>query len=321
MLRSYFLVIAPVMAFGCSSAAERPQRDSAPPSGASPAVSLPAAQPATVIVPDSEALPGSIFADFERAAAPMKVTWDSMVLALRADSGTARADSDFVRFQSALNGDLVAVNHVAFDHSVEELFHRDWRSDSMQAKYLRAHRIPNDAAAQAIVDSIERLLSTRSIETQDGEGGPTFTVDQKALSKAVGHFLSPATREYLVFTLVVQSHPAADDGYLKISWREFADRLAMMDHFVATYPTNQFSPDLRLALVNEMRLYLQGSEALDAAVPELTPEATENIRYFLAKFGSTPAAAVVRGYRDALAAQGYRGGKTLDEYIAKLPQR
>lgn len=118
-------------------------------------------------------------------------------------------------------------------------------------------------------------------------------------------------------SIVEQSSPGSDDRYLKISWREFADRLAITDHFITTCPTSPFAANPRASLVNTMRLYLQGSEALDAPVRDLTPEATENIRYFLAKYGSTPAAAIVRGYRDALAAQGYRGGKTLNEFMAK----
>lgn len=319
MPRSCLPFFALLVALGCRSGTERQKRPSTPAGGASPAVSPPVAQPGAAGVPPSEALPGSVFADLERAVAPVQVTWDAMVLALRADSGTVRADSVLERFRSALDNDLRAVNQVTRDHDLEDLFHLTWINETMQAKYLRSHGIPNETVARAIADSIERFLAARSIQTEDGEGGPSFTVAEQALSRSVGRFLSPAAREYLELSLLEQSRPTSDDGYLKISWNEFGDRLAMMDHFVSTYPTSPFAADLRGSRDNGLRLYLRGSEGFDSSVPDLTPEAKANMEYFLAKYGSTPAGAVVRGYRDALAARGYRGGKTLDEYLAQRP--
>lgn len=307
MLRSRLPVFAVLMVFGCRSEADRQDRPNLPASGASPATA-----PQAV-------LPGSVFADLERAVAPVQVTWDAMVLSLRADSGTAREDSDFERFQGVLGNDLQAVDHVVRDHDLVDLFHLTWMRKSMQTAFLKSHGIPNDTVAGAIVDSIYRFLKTRSIKTRDGEGGPSFSVSDEALSKSVGRYLSPAAREYLELSLVDQSRPGSDDGYLLIPWNEFGDRLAVTDHFVSTYPASPFAAGLHASQANGLRLYLQGAEPLDAPGPELTAQAKANIAYFLAKYGSTPAGAVVRGYRDALAAQGYRGGKTLLEYFAKTP--
>lgn len=319
MPRSCLLFFALLFALGCRSGTERAARPNARTAGSSLAGAPPNSQPAAKAARPSEPLPGSVFADLERAAAPVQAELDAMALAIRSDSGTARSDSDFVRFRNALGEDLRAIDRVAGDHDLEDLFHLSWMPKAEQAEYLRAHGIPNDTVAWAITDSIERFLAVRSIQVEDGEGGPSFAMAERALSKSVGRFLSPAGREYLELSLLEQSQPTADDAYLKISWNEFGDRLAMTDHIVTTYTTSPFADELRGTLINDLRLYLRGSEGFDASVPEMPRTVTDNIKYFLAKYGSTPAGAVVRGYRDALTAQGYRGGKTLDDYLAKMP--
>jgi hypothetical protein len=267
-------------------------------------------------LPPAAALPRTLFADFDRATAPVRVRWEAMVRSLRADSGTARADSAFAQFRSELEHDMRAVNQVAYDHRLEALFHFTWTNKSLQAAYLKEHGIRDSAAAEALVDSIHTFLKARSINTQDSEGGPSFSVADDALARSVGRFLSPAAREYLALRVVEQSHVAFDDGYLKIPWNDYGDRLAMMDHIASTYPASQFAAQVREDLRDDLRYYLAGLDGPSEPLRELPPDAKANIKYFLAKYGSTAAAVVVRGYSDALAAKGYREGRTLDEFFA-----
>jgi hypothetical protein len=323
MNSAYFPFAALCIAAGCRPGTDRPQPPRAPvsaPSTATPRpVAQPSARPAASGVPSTQPLSGFAVAEFDRATMPVQVTWDSMVVALRADSGTARADSDYVRFDGAFADDLRAGDRMATDPEFETLFDLSPTPDTALADFLKRHGIPSNAAGLAIADSIKRLLTSRSIYIGVSEGEPYLAMSEKSISKSVGRFLSPAAREYIAMSLAEQSQPTADDAYLKISWDEFGDRIALVARFVSSYPTSMFTTGLRGRRDNDLRLYLRGSEGFDAPVPDVTPEAKANIEYYLAKYGSTPAGAIVRGYRDVLAAQGFRGGKTLDEYLAKLP--
>ena len=320
MPQSSLPLLAALVAFACRPGTEREERPR-PPAESVPPAAAPANAPSTAArVRPPDQFPGSLFADVERAVAPVQARLREMVLALRADSGTMRADSAFVRYRDSLVADLRAVNRMSNDRDLEDLFHLAWMPQPQQAAYLRSHGLPSDTVARAIADSLVVFLGSRSVWTYLGEGGPYFAISEQALSGSAGRFLSPAGREYLAFELLEQSRPSAADASLVIPWDEFGDRLAMADRFAAAHPASPFDADMRQARDRYLRLFLRGSASFDGRVPELTAQARANIEHFLAKYGSTPAGAVVRGYRDALAVQGYRGGKTLDEYLAGRPK-
>jgi hypothetical protein len=255
----------------------------------------------------------------ERAASPIRGKLDAMVSSLRADSGLPKADSEYLRLKGTLDSDVEAINKVAWAHDLEGIFHLDGSSKSMQAEYLKQRAIPSDTVAREIVDSVYGFLARRGVKTLDGEGGPMFDIADDTIFKSVGRFLSPAGREYLELMRRQQAEPGSDDGYLKISWAEFADRIAMTDHIATAYPENPFAMGMMADRNHSLRNYLSGAEGPEFPSPVLPAQAKANIEYFLAKYGSTPAAALVRGYRRAVEVQGYRDGRTLDEFFAKLP--
>lgn len=239
-----------------------------------------------------------------------------MTAALRPDSGTPQADSTFARFRGVLDDDLRVINRVAFDRKLDDLFHITWMLESERVETLRHHGIADTAAARVIVDSLIRRLGAQGIWTRDGGEGLVFSVNEDTVAAVVGPLLSPAGRAYLTIASQEQHRPSANDASLMVSWDEFGDRLAA-DGFVSTYPTSPFTAEMRDRGAMFLRFYLRGSPGFDGRAPTLTEAAKTNMEHFLAVYGATPAGAIVRGYRDALKAQGYRGGKTLDEHLAR----
>jgi hypothetical protein len=319
MQRSCSCLLALFVALGCRAGTEHQERVKSRTAAlaTTPAQSSAAAPSETS--PHADTLPGTLFADLERATAPIHAKLETMVLTLRADSGSVKADSDYRQLRSGLNSDIEAVGKVAWEHDLEGLFHLNWMSEPMQAVYLKKRGVADSTVAQKLVDSVYRFLASRAVKTQDGEGGPGFDVADDSVLKSIGRFLSPAGREYLVWSRREQAEPAADDGYLKISGPEFADRIAMMDHIASAYPSSPFAEGMVRERNMRLHFYLGGAEGPELPVPELPPAAKANIDYFLAKYGSTPAAVIVRGYVAALKTRGYREGKTLEEYFEKLP--
>lgn len=264
--------------------------------------------------------PGSLFVDLDSALASFRATLSAIAPALRPDSGTPRADSTYMQLRDTFRGSLRILNRVAADHNLEGLFHVTFLSQARRAAYLKAHNLPDDSTARVLGDSIVTFLRAHAVWSHLGEGGPSFTVSEQSVGDSVGRFLTAAGHAYQHFVTLEQTRPSAADASRMIPWDEFGDRLAATDGFVSAYPASPFYGAMLDARDRFLRFYLRGSDSFDGPVPTLTFVARTNMDRFLARHGSTHAASLVRGYLDAIAAQGYRGGTTLSEYLSALAQ-
>jgi hypothetical protein len=235
--------------------------------------------------------------------APVVEHLDELHRSLRADSGTTRADTIFVRYSRSLDSVLYASVRVLNDSA----FRRSLRPARGHGRRWAARMY--DSIGVATADSLVDYLSANGIWSYLEEGDPGFGISRPALLERFGPYVTPVTTEWLRMAAREQLRPAGQDASLMIPLEELADRWAETDRYIAEHPDAPAAGLARAYHLGYMRAYLSGwdnAPAFRRSTRELVPERRESFERYVARYAGTNNAAIVAEYLDVLAANDYR---------------
>ncbi len=265
--------------------------------------------PVTAPVPAQTDSLTTLLARLESTLAPLVARRDAKATELRRDSGTARADSAFLRFRASLVGSVRAAMQ-AFNDSSLQFF--------VWPEYYRHLRAPADSIDHERADSVIRYLRSRGIWTWLGELGAHFRMSERVLLTSWGPFLTQPTQEYLRLLALKQTRPTGADGSFMISWDELADRVASTDRFLAMYPDALVRDSVGARQLNYLRWYVLGSSTSNVfRRGSRTParEVRSSYERYAALHGSIATGQLIREYLDVLRANDYRYNARVVEFL------
>jgi hypothetical protein len=150
----------------------------------------------------------------DRELAPFDSARARLVLALRADSGTARADSIFLRFDSTTNRALLHVSPTA----------------------QRALGLIGFWPGDSLVERLHQTFLSHGIWMHIDEGEADPVASDSTARSAVGRFLTAPMRAWLDILVTEQLVPTGGDGAIGISLDELGRRIDATDRLRATVP-------------------------------------------------------------------------------------
>lgn len=269
---------------------------------------------------------GAVLTGLDPKLAPLAQSRDSMVRAIHADSGTARADSTFIQFRKSFGAAVAAAVKTFNSPSFEALVvNSGWHAD-MPSDHRRLDGLPTDSAS-VMADSIVAYLNAFGIWTERSEGLAAFDMSETALLRSVGSFLTPPSQAFLRLAAHEQDHPSAEDASLMISWDQLGDLVARTERISTLHPIAPVR-DLVAERYNwYLRFYLFGadnSEVFQRQSREIDPRVRESYERYVAKYRSTASGRLIEGYLDALRANDYRYGAPVAAFVrahTSLPDR
>ncbi len=297
---------ADTSASALDSSARRADTSASPDSAApqSHAIDSTKAPPAALQI-DRDPVTDSLMASgsLEARLQPLAASLDSVIVVLRADSGTARADSAFVRFAAAFGRSVLQVVRT-FDGPE---FQRIMYTHLAYLTYGPNGVSPASNAAQ--VDSLIAVFRGYAIRSYPAEGTAYFAPDTDVLRGRMGVFLTSPMREYLRLAVLEETHPLGGDASIVISWDELSDRLAAVDRLLMDHPDVAARREASDRYRSYLGLYLAGGDNTPTFAHGsrvLQPAVRRSYDRYVTQHGSTRSAQVVRDYRALLQTTGYR---------------
>ena len=259
---------------------------------------------------------GVILADLDPKLAPLVAQRDSMIAMLRRDSGTVRADSEFMLVRKSFGAAAAAAAKTFNDAAFQAIVLPD--SFGTRPTHRRSDGLPWDATTGATADSVVAYLEAYGIWTHRGEGDAYFDASETALLRWVGPLLTPPTQAFLRFASLEEEHPPADDASLMISWDELGERLARTERLLAMYPEAVVHDLIRQRYHWYLRFYLRGADnsgVFKGRSRRIEPIVRASYERYVAKHGATTSGRLLRGYLDVLRANDYRDGAEVVEFV------
>ena len=243
---------------------------------------------------------------------PLAASLDSMVLVLRADSATLRADSSFLGFRREFARSVDAVVRTFDDPEFQRLM-TNYLEQLLHGPYGVPPRHP------VVADSLMRLFRQFGIRSYPAEGVAYFVPADDVLLARMGAFITEPMREYLRIEILEYRRPLGYDGSRAVPLDEISDRLAATDRLLMNHPDTP----VRAALTDHYRRYLgyymtgghntpffeaRRSWVIDSAVRRAYAR-------HLSRHGSTTSAQVIAEYLTLLEASGFRPSAPVVAFI------
>jgi hypothetical protein len=242
---------------------------------------------------------------------------DSMVIALRADSGTARADSSYFRLRDALQDRIDAAARVfnTMDFKVAV-----WPNGMAGVRSLQPVVSPPGQLTPDPIDadSVVSYLASHVVQAHVEEGDAYMSVHIGRLITRVGPFLTGAMRRYVELIRREQEQPCCGDAAIMISWDDLGDRAAAFDRFVVDHPNAAASAEASTKRRQYLGLLLTGSEntpAFSWKTKEMKPEVRASLARYAAKYQQLPSGRTMADYLALLKASGYRRTAAVTRFI------
>ncbi len=222
---------------------------------------------------------------------------DSQVVLFRADSGSVRADSLFVRVDQELRLRVTTASTALYEDTAFQ-------------------RAALDSAGS---DSLRRALAPAGVDLVVSEGTGYLELNLDSVATRLQRFLTAPMREYLRLRAEDQRQGFSEDAGLTITWDQLAERVAKWDRFAAAYP--------RLATEEPaywygtyLRVYLTGmdnSRIFTFEGDSLEPEVRRSYERFARTHPDTRAGTLVSGHLAALAKDGWRDGPARAAFLER----
>jgi hypothetical protein len=243
--------------------------------------------------------------------------FESLPDELRADSGSARADTAVLRLQAALDEMVVDVVKTFNDAEFQALM---W-PEGVRGQRLQARKRAGQEVAPAdprIADSLRVFLDAHGIWSYRAEGDTYFVLSLARFLQATSPYITEGAREALRIALLEQLSPQGPGAVARMQWDSLGDRLAITDRFLATFPAAAASKDIRDRRDRYRYWFLTGADHQDvfaSSTGVLDPAARASFERYVQRHGSTESAALVRTYLELLATSQYRRTPEVAEFL------
>ena len=235
-------------------------------------------------------------AALNRDLAPFNAARARLVATLRADSGTGRADSVFMRYQSATERSL----------------------RKLPPSARRALRLIQYWDTAQVLEPLRDTFLSNGIRLDPGEGDVEPTVSDSVARTAVGRFLTPRMRAWLDLLVADQLQPMGDDGEIVITLEELGRRLDATDRIRAMGLRFAASD----ALDREHKAYLgallagtDNTPAFSHPDSVMVPAFRTSLEQFRAAHPTTESGRLVAQYLRLLNAAGWRKTPPIDSVL------
>lgn len=261
----------------------------------------------------------ALVARLEPLLMPLVRARDSMVNVIRAESATLRADSAYWRFRSSLSSRVESARRTFDGPAFQVVVNSDGAAFQQRNRRIGLPPFDRaDALDKLIADSIRRVLRAHGIWMYIGEGDAYFEMDETALMRTFGPFLTAAGREASRLITLEQATPTAEDASIQVSTEKLSERVATTDVFLEKYPDALGSDQIRERHRIYLGLYLRGSdnsEAFHRRTGILLPELRQSLERYVAKYGTTSSGQIVAKYLAVLKANNYVRNAAVQEFL------
>ena len=255
--------------------------------------------------------------DLEPKLAPVVARLAALPAILKPDSGTARADSLFLRERADLEKSVAEVARTINTEDFQEVV---YPGGAAWQKRRRGSNEPwePDAAALSFADSVKAFAERRGVHLANAEGDVYFQSSMSAQLDAARPYVTPSMQTYLELARDEQLRPTGGDASLIIGWDELGKRVARLEQFELTYPgavAFKLGHDL---FIYNLRWYLRGADntpAFNRDTKVLEPELRRSYNAYMANNPNTPTTILLRGYLDVLQKNGYKDSEAALQYL------
>jgi hypothetical protein len=243
--------------------------------------------------------------------------FESLPDELRADSGSARADTAVLRLQAALDEMVVDVVKTFNDAEFQALM---WPEGARGERLSVARKRAGQEGAPAdprIADSLRVFLDAHGIWSYRAEGDTYFVLSLARFLQATSPFITEGAREALRIALLEQLSPSGGDAAVTIPWDSLGDRLSYTDRFLARFPEAAARNDIRDRRDRYRDAFFTGWDNTNVfgSTGVLDPKVRASFERYVQRHGSTESAALVRTYLELLAKSQYRRTPEIDEFL------
>jgi hypothetical protein len=289
MVRGSLTVAAILALAGCPGGGD-------PASGADSSVATPVVPAAATAAAPLDSI-GRLFAYLDARIRPLVASRDSALAAIRADSGTGRADSSFALFRGQFALRAESVGTAIYQN--QPLQHWIWRVSAEGWTDL-------DSAS---ADSLRRFLAARGLRAEFSEGSAYASENTAAMGPLFERYLSPAMRDFLAIRRAEEAEGYSEDAGLRISWDQLAERIVRWERFLDANPGFLLVDEGRFWYGSYLAVYLTGmdnSRVFESPRETLDPRVRASYERFLTRHAESGTAQLVRGYLDVLGRNGWR---------------
>jgi hypothetical protein len=264
--------------------------------------------------------------DLEPKLAPVVARLAALPTMLKPDSGTARADSLFLRERAELEKSVAEAARTINTQDFQEVVYPDGVVGQTRRR-KRHEPLDADPAARAFADSVKAFSERRGVHLANAEGEVYFQPSISAQLDAARPYVTPSMVEYLEVARDEQLRPTGGDASLIITWDELGRRVARLEHLELTYPNSAAYNRAHGLFLYELRWYLRGADntpAFNRKTKVLEPELRQSYDAYIADNPNTPTTKLLRGYLAVLEKNGFKDSEAALRYLREnspLPAR
>ena len=249
---------------------------------------------------------------------PVRRAHDSLAIALRADSGTSRADSTYWLFRTLLSSLVDSAERRFGNDTFAVLVAPHGSAASQRRRQLGALRVHVGPRDEQMAARVRGHLAARGVRVRMSEGDVYLFADDSTLFMRHQRFLTVAGREAARFHVIEQRAPVADDGSIPIPMDSLGERLARAESFGPRHPTHVAAADVAQLHKAYLRFFITGNDNtawFDHRSRALRPEALQTYRRFLARHPNAAASREVRMLLSLLAKPTFRMTPAAEAYM------
>jgi hypothetical protein len=259
-------------------------------------------------------------ATLRNALEPLQGLLDDATRRVRADSGSARADSAVMQFRSEFSA---AIDRLpAFRDPMFQM--TAYPSGAAAQRYRRGRmNLYGDVRGsdREASDSLQALLRSFGVWPLFAEGDVYPQVSLPALRDRFRPFVTLAMRELLSMQAMDQAQPLWSDASLMTNWTDHAERLARTERFLQNHHAGIGQAEAQERGRILWGLYIHGADntrAFDRGTGMLNVDLRRSYNAFIAKYGSTEYGSKLARYLEVLKANGYRRTPAVQAFQATI---